>query len=147
MISLDSSIIPAIILFLGLVYALDFILFRPLSEALTERWKRTSGAMIEAQAKMENQADLFSRYQASIKNARMEGYRRQEQLRKEALAKGSELLAQARSNSEILIRESRDSIQAQVEAAKRQLADEAGVLARTIASRVLERQMVESGNS
>jgi F-type H+-transporting ATPase subunit b len=147
MISLDGSIIPAIILFLVLVFALDSIIFKPLAGVLAERWKRTSGAMMEAQAKIENQMDLFGRYQASIKNARMEGYRRQDELRKEAMAKGSELLAQARNSAELLVRESRESIQAQFEAAREQLAHEARLIAGTIASRVLGRQDADTDNS
>ena len=147
MISLDGSIIPAVILFLVLVFALDSIIFKPLAGVLAERWKRTSGAMLEAQAKIENQMDLFGRYQESIKSARVEGYRLQDELRKKAMVKGAELLAQARNSAELLVRESRDSIQAQFEAAKEQLAHEARLLARAIASRVLERQAADTDNS
>lgn len=139
MINLDGSIIPALIIFLGLIIALNHILFKPLAGVMAEREKRTSGMMAAAQEKLNNQLDLFHKYQASIKNARMEGYRRQEQVRAEATAKRAALLTQARNSAELAIRESRESIRSQVETAKQELALDAREIARTITSSILER--------
>jgi len=144
MISVDSSLIPALIIFLGLIFALNSILFKPLVRILAERRSRTSGLMDGTRAKLDNQTNLFNKYRASIKNARMEGYRRQEQLRAEAMAQRAELLAQARNSAESLIRESRDSIHAQVEAEKQQLARDAREMARHIASSLLGRQVADT---
>jgi F-type H+-transporting ATPase subunit b len=144
MISLDSSLIPAIIIFLGLILALNGILFRPLARVLAERETRTSGMMAAAQEKLNYQSDLFNRYQASIKNARMEGYRRQDQVRTEAMKKRAELLAQARKSAEQAIGESREAIRSQVETAKQTLALDAEEIARTITSNVLGRSAAEA---
>jgi F-type H+-transporting ATPase subunit b len=139
MIKLDSSIIPAIVIFLLLIAVLNQLLFKPLARVLAERESRTSGLLAKAREKMDNQLNLFDRYQTSIKNGRMEGYRRQEQLRADAAKKRTEILAQARKNAEQMIRDSRDSIRAQVETAKQQLTQEAQELARGIASAILQR--------
>ena len=139
MINLDSSIIPAIIIFLLLIAVLNRILFKPLTRIQTERESRTTGLMNLAQKKLDAQLNLFNEYQASIKNARMEGYRQQEKRRTEAMKKRAEALAQARSAAEQMIRDSRDSIHAQVEIAKQQLASEAEEMARGIASTILGR--------
>jgi F-type H+-transporting ATPase subunit b len=147
MISLDSSIIPAIIIFLALIAALNYILFKPLARILAERESRTAGLMAKAQEKTDHQLHLFQQYQASIKNARMEGYRRQEQLRAEGMKKRAEVLAQSRKVSEQMIQESRDSLHSQVEAAKQQLALDAQEIARRIASSILERSVAGASSS
>ena len=75
-----------------LIAALQHILFKPLAQVQAERESRTTGLMAQTQDKIENQLALFDKYQASIKNARIEAYRRQEQLRAEAKVKRAELL-------------------------------------------------------
>ena len=139
MISLDSSIIPAIIIFLLLIIALDSLLFRPLMRVQAERESRTSGLLIETQKQVDRHVDLFSRYQASLKNARLQGYRHQEQVRAQAMKKRAEVLESARSNAEQLIQDSRASIQSQVATAKEQLGRDAQEIARNIVSTILQR--------
>ena len=144
MISLDASIIPAIVIFLLLIFVLNRLLFRPLQRIQAERERRTSGLMSETQAKMDHQLGLLDKYQATIKNARMEAYRQQEQVRSEAMQKRAEVLAQAKAAGEQMIRDSRASILSQVESAKQQLDFEAQELARGIASTLLGRSALDA---
>lgn len=139
MISVDGSIIAAIIIFVLLIFALDRLLFRPLLHVMDERQVRTSGTVAEANRRMQHYAELLERYQSAIKEARAEGYRIQEQARFEGMRKRSEMLEAARAGAESLIRESRESIRDQVHAAKAQLESEAQGLARTIAAAILKR--------
>lgn len=147
MISLDASIIPAIIIFLLLIVALNQLLFKPLQKIQAERENRTSGLMSQAQANMDHQLGLLSEYQATIKNARMEAYRRQEQIRSEAMQKRAEVLAKAKAAGEQMIRDSRASILSQVESAKQQLDLEAQELARGIASTLLGRIALDADSA
>jgi len=147
MISLDSSILAAIVIFLGLVAALNRLLFKPLMAIQAERGSRTTGLVRLAKERQNRQLNLFNQYQASIKNARMEGYRQLEQLRADALKKRAELLAQARVAGEGMIRDSRDSLRTQVETAKQQLALDAQEMARTIASTFLGRAASDADSS
>lgn len=147
MVSLDSSIVWAIVIFLLLIAALNQLLFKPLQKVLAERESRTSGLMNEAQAKMSHRTGLLNEYQATVKNARMEAYRQQEQLRGEALKKRAEVLASARTAGEQMIQDSRASILSQVEAAKRQLDQEARELARGIASTILGRSALDADST
>lgn len=139
MISVDGSIIAAIIIFVLLVFSLDRLLFRPLLQVMNERKARTSGTIAEANRRMQHYAELFERYQNAIKEARAEGYRIQEQARSEGVKKRSAMLEAARAGAEGLIRESRENIRDQVEAAKAQLEREAQEMARTIAAAILKR--------
>jgi F-type H+-transporting ATPase subunit b len=144
MVSLDWSIVPSIIIFLLLIFALNQILFKPLQKVQAERERRTSGLMNEAQATTDHQLGLLNEYQATIKNARMEAYRRQDQLRNEALKKRAEVLAKARTAAEQMIQDSRASILSQVETAKRQLEQEAQELAKGITSAILGRSALDA---
>ena len=147
MVSLDWSIVPAIIIFLLLIFALNQLLFKPLQKVQAERESRTSGLMNEAQAHMDYQLSLLNKYQATIKNARMEAYRHQEQLRNEALKKRAEVLVKARTAGEQMIQDSRASILSQVETAKRQLDQEAQELAKGITSAVLGRSLLDADST
>ncbi len=139
MISLDSSLIPAIVIFLVLVIALNKILFKPLLQVQAERAKRTSGLMAEIRKQLDNQAELFNRYQAAIRQGRMESYRRQEQMRAEAMQKRAVVLARARGEGERLILDARVSIQDQVQASKAKLESDAREIAGGIAATILRR--------
>ncbi len=145
MINLDGSIVVAILLFVLLIVALNQLLFKPLSRIQAEREDRTSGLLARSKEKMDRHSGLFDEYRAAIKNAKMEGYRRQDELRAEALGKRAEALAQARKEAERMIADSRDSIFSQVESAKQQLAPEAQKMARKISSTVLERSVDSIG--
>ncbi len=139
MITLDNSIIPAIVIFLLLIAVLNWLLYKPLMKVLAERESRTTGLSHRTQEDLTHHMSLFEKYQASIKNARMEGYRRQEQLRAEAQKKRAEILAQSRAAAEKLIEESRNSIRSEMDAAKRQLTLDAQDMAQRITSTILGR--------
>jgi len=139
MVSLDFSIVPAIIIFMTVVVALNYILFKPLTRVQTEREERTTGVFDSARKNLEYQMDLFNRYQTTVKTSRLEAYRLHEQVRSEALKRRAETLAKARTAAEQLVHESRASIKAQVESAKDQLGREAYDIARGIAESVLQR--------
>jgi F-type H+-transporting ATPase subunit b len=143
MINLDGSIIPAIVIFLLLIAALNHLLYKPLMKVVAERESRTTGLLHQAQDNLDHHLDLFDKYQASIKNARMEGYGRQEQLRAEAQKKRAEVLAQSRAAAEKLIHDSRDSIHSQVETARQQLTLDAQDMAQRITSTILGRSALE----
>ncbi len=143
MINLDSSIIPAIVIFLLLIAVLNRLLYKPLAKVLAERESRTTGLLAQTQENLNHHLSLFEKYQASIKNARMDGYRRQEQLRAEAQKKRVEVLAQSRAAAERLIQDSRDSMRLQVETAKQQLTLDAQDMAQRITSTILGRSALE----
>ncbi len=139
MISLDGSIIPAIIIFLTLVITLNYTLFRPLVRVQEERESRTTGTVAQANKNLQHYADLFDRYQAAIKNARIETYRLQEQARGEALNQRAGVIDQAKQKADALLSESRESIRNQVEAARKKLGQDAEDMARTIAAAILRK--------
>ena len=139
MISLDSSIIPAIIIFLSVVVALNYLLFQPLIRIQAQREKLTTGSMAESQKKTQYFVDQMDSYQATIREGRMEAYRQQELIRSDAMKKRVDILGRSRTAAERLVLESREQSNAQVQAAKLDLTREARDLAAGIASAVLRR--------
>jgi F-type H+-transporting ATPase subunit b len=139
MVSLDYSLIPAIVIFLTLAIALNYLLFRPLLKVQAERERRTTGQVEQARNQLHHHLDLFNRYQTTIKAGRLEGYRLQEQVRSDAMKKRAQALELARNKAEAQVKESRVSIQEQVQEAKDQLGREAHEIARGIAATVLQR--------
>jgi F-type H+-transporting ATPase subunit b len=139
MISIDWSIVPAIAIFIITVIALNYLLFRPVLRIQEERERRTGGLMSQTRKDLDHHLELFDRYQATIKNARLEGYRLIEKSRAEAMNYRNGLLRQARNTAEHLIGEARAEIQQQVVAAKAGLETEVNEIARRIASTILQR--------
>ena len=139
MVSLDYSIIPAILIFLVLIFALNSLLFRPILRIQEERVKRTSGLMEQSRREVEDQQRLFGEYEAKIKNARTEGYRLQDQIRGEAAKKRAETIDEARKSAERVTEQSKSQIAAEVKAAKEKMADEAGEIAGRITAMILQR--------
>ncbi len=139
MVSLDYSIIPAILIFLVLIFALNSLLFRPILKIQAERASRTSGLIEQSRAQLETQQNLFNEYEAKIRNARSEGYRLQDQVRSDASKKRAETIDAARRGAEELTGRSKVSIAADVRAAKEQMAAEAVEIAGRIAAMILQR--------
>jgi F-type H+-transporting ATPase subunit b len=139
MISLDSSILPAIFIFLVMIFTLNHLLYRPLLKIQSERNSRTKGVVDQAKKNLEYHLALFEQYQATIKSARMDGYRLQEEARFQATTRRNEALTQAKREAEGLLESARKSIQLGVQSAKLELQREAGEIARGIAATVLHR--------
>ncbi len=139
MITVDWSLLPAIVIFITTVVALNYLLIRPLGKVQKEREMRTTGLVAQADQNLAHQMQLFEQYQAAIKNARMDGYRLVEKARADALVFRKKAIDDARKSAERLLLETRDSIQAQASAAKARLEYETQDIARRIASAVLRR--------
>jgi F-type H+-transporting ATPase subunit b len=139
MVSIDSSIIPAIIIFLSLIIALNYLLFQPLMRIQAQRQMLTAGSLAESRKRLDLYVAQMDRYQAAIRNGRMETYRHQEQVRTEAMKRRADALQQARVRAEQMLKESQDYLSGQIQAAKAQLSTEAQYLASAIATALLRR--------
>jgi len=139
MISIDATILAAILIFLGVVFVLNYALLHPLGRVLEERAARTTGLAESAKRDVDHSLDLFSRYQAAIKQARMDGYRALEQARAEAQKCRADTLEQARREAGRQVQTSQEALAAQVEESKSRLARDVDEIARGIAASILGR--------
>lgn len=141
----DKSIFSVIVVFIILYIALNRVLFQPLLRIVEERAKRTDGVMAESAKTLERYMALFSQYEQSIRTARSESYRLQEQRHAEAVQQGTERIRQARREAERMLEEAKQELQAQVEQAKTALATDATATAALISQMILQRPIGSSG--
>ncbi len=129
--------VPTMILFLILLGAYHFILYRPLVRVRAERYKRTKGAMERAMAAIAA-ADVKSQeYEAKLRAARGEIQRAREVQIQQWNAERESALASARLLAQDRMEVAKREIAAQTEAARRQLQAGVGRLAHQIMEAVL----------
>ncbi|MGC8549226.1 MAG: hypothetical protein ACP5M4_05950 [Acidobacteriaceae bacterium] len=129
--------VPTMILFLILVTAYHFILFRPLRRARAERYDRTQGAVERAHAAVAA-ADVKSQeYEAKLRAARAEIMHARELRMQQWTAERDTALSSARLLSHEHAEAAKREIAQQAEAAKLQLHAEIDQLAAMVQEAIL----------
>ena len=130
--------IPTFLLVWVLYFYITRIFFRPLQKTLQKRHESTVGLRKTAEADLVQAEQKTAQYQEALRSARSELYGIQEQERQSALERRAELVRQAQQRAEEMVFRARDEIRADVEAAKKSLAAEAGEIAYTITQSILK---------
>lgn len=129
--------VPTMILFLFLVAAYHFILYRPLKRARRERYDRTQGAVERAHAEV-GAADAKSQeYEAKLRAARAEIMHARDLQLQQWNAEREAALASARLLAHDRAEAAKREIARQAEAAKLQLHAEIGQIAAQVQEAVL----------
>ena len=138
-ISPDGSLVFVLILFLIFVFVLNRILFRPIGRVLDERQTLTEGAANEARAARRRYEAKLAEYEATIRQARAESYRRAEQERAAALDQRRRLIEDSKQHANEEIGRAKHEIERQVTAARAALESESRQIAERISRTVLGR--------
>jgi F-type H+-transporting ATPase subunit b len=138
-ISPDGSLVFVLILFLIFVFVLNRILFRPIGRVLDERQTLTVGAANEARAASRRYEAKLAEYEATIRQARAESYRRSEQERAAALDERRRLIEEAKRLANEEIAKAKQEIERQVAAARAALESESRQIAERISRTILGR--------
>jgi F-type H+-transporting ATPase subunit b len=138
-ISPDGSLVFVFVLFLIFVFVANRLLFRPISRVLDERQTLTEGAANEARAARRRYESRLAEYEATIRQARAESYRRLEQARAAALEERRLLIEEAKRLANEEIGKAKQEIERQVAAAKTALESESHQIAEGISRTVLGR--------
>jgi F-type H+-transporting ATPase subunit b len=138
-ISPNASLVVVFFLFLIFVFVLSRVLFRPIGRVLDEREALTEGAMDEARAATRQYQTRLADYEATIRQARAEGYRRLEGERAAALQQRSRLIDESKQQASAEIVAARAAIDAEAEAARLHLQEESRQIAEQISRTVLGR--------
>ena len=138
-ISPDGSLVLILFLFIIFVFVLNRILFRPVGRVLDERQTLTEGAANEARAAVRRYEARLAEYDATIRQARAEGYRRSEQERAAALEERRRIIEAAKQQANGLIEQARHEIEAQAANARAALESEARQIAAQISRTILGR--------
>lgn len=135
----DGTIVIHIAIIITMVFVLNRFLFRPIGRVLAERETRTHGRTGEAREVIRRVAESLSRYENGLRQARAEGYTLLEQQQSEAYSERQRKVALVRKEVEEQIAEQKREIQAQADAARATLGDEARRVASNIRSQLLGR--------
>jgi F-type H+-transporting ATPase subunit b len=138
-ISPDASLVFVLVLFVIFVFVLNRILFRPISRVLDARQTLTEGSANEARAARRRYEAKLADYEATIRQARAENYRRLEQERAAALEERRKLIEAAKLHAHGQIADARLEIGQQAAQARSALESEAHQIADRISRTVLGR--------
>jgi len=138
-ISPNGSLVFVLILFAVLVFVLNRILFRPIGRVLDERQTLTEGAANQARAARRSYEARLADYEATIRQARAESYKRFEQERATAAEERRRLIDEAKMRAHEEIERARRQIEEQVVQARAALESESRQIAERISRAVLGR--------
>jgi F-type H+-transporting ATPase subunit b len=131
--------IPFLIALVGLHY----IILKPMLAMLAERERNISGFQKEAELLQEEVASKVTELEGRLTEARADAAVERSRLRAEAQAAEQEILAAARGRTEVLLADARAEIAAAHAAAAAQLEAQAVELSKSIANRILGRELGE----
>lgn len=137
----DYTLLVQAGIFLLLFVVMRKLVFLPYLEALRERDANIGGARKEAERLGADNDERTQRYQARLMAARKEAATGRTQRRAEGEAKADEVLSDARQRADAKLQAARARIDKSVPAAELALRTRADQLARSIASKVLGRQV------
>lgn len=135
--SLAIGAIPTLILFILLVFAYRFILYRPLMKVRAERRERTMGAMEKSRLAIAAADARTQEYEAKLRAARAEILRQREHAMQLRNVEKESALAAARLAAQQRVHEAQTAVEAQTREARRQIEGAAGTLAAQVLAAVL----------
>ena len=135
----DASLVFVLILFLLFVFVMNRLLFRPVSRILDERQTLTVGATNEARAAARRYEGRLDEYEATIRQARAESYKRLEEGRALALDQRRQLIDAAKQQTADEINRAKADIDRQAAAARATLEAESRQIAENISRTILGR--------
>jgi F-type H+-transporting ATPase subunit b len=138
-ISPDGSLVFVLFLFIILVFVLNRVLFRPIGRVLDERQTLTEGATHEARATRRTYDARLAEYEAGIRQARAESYKRSEAERAAAVEHRRGLIDDAKRHANEQIETAKKDINKQVDHARAALEGESRQIAERISRTVLGR--------
>jgi F-type H+-transporting ATPase subunit b len=133
--------IPTVVLLLIVHVYLKFVFFRPLEKVLAQRKLATEGTTQRAEQLLAKAEQTQAAIDSALRKTREEIYQEQEEARKRWTADQTAQLDQARQQSHESIHQARMALEADIVAAKKELAGTAESLAEQIARTLLARKI------
>jgi F-type H+-transporting ATPase subunit b len=130
--------IPTIIAVALLVFILRRLFFRPLAAILKTREEESKGALLRARERASQAERRTEEYEAGWQTARLEVYALREADRRTTLADREEMIGRARAHAGTMIQEAEAALDAESEAARRELSGESASLAEEIVNAILK---------
>ena len=141
MIELNFTVIFQLAIVLILMVALSGMVFKPFLRVLQERRDWVEGAEKKARELQQRTEELMERHRDSMSAAQAQGASVREEIRKEGLARETEILQKAMEEANRFLEEMKGKIQGESQAARAGLKLQARNLSREIAAKMLGRSI------
>ena len=129
--------VPTIVFFLLLVVAYGYLVRRPLDAVLTERRKRTSGAVEQAKAAIGRAEDETAMFEEKLRAVRMELFNARAARLKQWAAERDQALEQARNETQVKVSAARLSLEQSASAGRQQIESLSGELSAQVLKAIL----------
>jgi F-type H+-transporting ATPase subunit b len=129
------------VLFAALIFPLNALIFKPIFGALDERSSRITGARDRAAHIQSEAASALSRYEDSIREARMSAESGRKEQLADARSEQTSISGRARAEAERRVEQARGELERSLEEARGTLRTEAQQLARVAAEQILGRNL------
>jgi len=139
LISPDGSLVVAFLLFLFFCFVMNRLLFRPVGRILDQRARLIDGARADARAAGASSDAKVAAYEATLRQARGEGYRYLEQRRHAALEDRAREIDAAKQNASKAVDEAKHQLAAQATEMRSSLEQDSRQIARDITRTILGR--------
>jgi F-type H+-transporting ATPase subunit b len=141
MIAIDYTVLVQIIAFLALWFLLSKVLFKPFMALLEERENRSEGLKAAAASLVAEGERLRAEYESAIASANEEGAAVKETILQQARQTRERLLAESRAQTAERMTAVREEIQKEMAKGRALALQEAAVIARQMAEKVLGRMV------
>jgi F-type H+-transporting ATPase subunit b len=135
----NGSLVVIFIFFLIFIFLMNRLLFKPIGRVLDEREALTDGAKAEARAATHDYNSRLSNYEAAIRQARSESYRRLEEERAARLEERRRRVEETKTAAKADIDQAKSEIASEAENAQRTLQTESRQIAEQISRTILGR--------
>jgi F-type H+-transporting ATPase subunit b len=132
--------LPTFFLILLLNLYLKSVFFGPLGRILAERSEATEGARRKAAESLARAESKAAAYEESLRGARNDVYREQEEVRRKWLEEQSAQILETRAKVDAMVKEAKAQLAVESEAAKATLEANSRVLAEQIVQTILQRR-------
>ena len=129
--------IPTMIFFLLLWAAYNSLVYKPLKRVLQQRYERTEGALVRARADIAAAEAKSHEYESKLRDAKLAIFKAQELRRQQLAAQRDQLIAEARTQAQMQVRDARAVLEKELEQNKATLQQQSGQLAEQVIRAVL----------
>jgi F-type H+-transporting ATPase subunit b len=141
MIEINLTIVIQVLQFLLLVFVLNRLLFRPISQVMAERQAKITGWEEKTRGLQETARLRLENYENQLQEGKAQAQERQEQLIKELKQQEEENLRAVSEEATQLVASTHEAIEEETERLRGELRQQAAELSKMLAEKVLGRKV------
>lgn len=141
LLTVDKTILIQFLIFLIALYFLNSLFFKPMLDLADKREELTKGTVDEARDLTQKAEEVINEYNVKIEQARDEAFEKRAEIRKEGQVEAERLVSEARDHSQKSLESYQNELESHISKIKENVKPEIDLLAKEIASKVLEKEV------